>query len=477
MCGGLLSSSRRTGRGAWVKNSLRILLADDEEIIHKVLEGYLVDCGHTLVKELNGENALSRMEESDFDLAMLDIQMPGMDGITLLKSIKQRHPEMPVVIISGRGTLETAVQALRLGAADYLEKPIKLLELDAVLEKVQRLQTLNQEKTLLSETLAAVQYSRTSGPPRPHLIGNSLALEQVRELIRQAVRAQCSSILITGETGTGKEVVAQALHDQGSGENAPFIAVSCPALSETLAESELFGHAKGAFTGATMNKPGYFRMADKGSLFLDEVADLSMPMQAKLLRVLETRSFRPVGSTEEISVNLRLIAASNIFLENLLNEGRFRQDLFFRLNAFRIHLLPLRERKEDIIPLAEYFLTSFLFSRKMGKKSFTAEAQQALLQYAFPGNARELRNIVERSAILTLSHEIGVEHLYLSQQFQQKVSPGEDLPSLQGNKEPKESEKIVFALKESRWNRRNAAQILGMPYSTLRYKMQQYGLK
>ncbi|MBN2144666.1 MAG: sigma-54-dependent Fis family transcriptional regulator [Candidatus Aureabacteria bacterium] len=458
-----------------MKNPLRILLVDDEEIVLRVLEGYFSSAGHQIFKVLYGEEALSKIEESDFDLIMLDIHLPDMDGINLLKDIKQRYPELPVVIITGQGTLETAIQALRLGAADYLEKPVKLLELDAILEKIQQLRKLNQEKTLLSQTLVAVQQASNSGPSTPQLIGQSSSLRKVQKQIRQAVQARCSSILITGETGTGKEVVAKVLHDQAGGDRIPFIAVSCPALSETLVESELFGHVKGAFTGAIMNHYGYFRMADKGTLFLDEIADLSLSMQAKLLRVLETRSFRPIGSHEEIRVDLRLIAASNILLENLLKEGRFRQDLFFRLNAFHIHLSPLRERKEDIIPLAEHFLNSFLFSKKMGNKFLSTGARQALLNYSFPGNVRELRNIVERAAIISSTLEIGVEHLYLSQHIHSELSDN----TSQGNEisaSNEEAEKISSALKEAKWNRKNAARILHMPYSTLRYKINQYGL-
>ena len=454
------------------ERSLRILLADDEEIVHQTIGDYLGDTGHRIDKAYDGNGALKSIESRDYDLALIDLKMPGMDGMSLLIRIRQIRSVMPVVIITGHGTMESVIQALRLGAADFLTKPVKLLELDAVLEKCLHIRALRLESRRLHEAIGAIQASYDFRTGVRRFVGVSPATCKVREQIQQAVEAGCDTILITGETGTGKEVVARRIHYQANSEKSPFIAVSCPALAESLVESELFGHVKGAFTGATKNRAGYFELADGGALFLDEIADLSLSVQARLLRILDTRTLRRVGGSEEIKVNIRIICATNTALEELVGAGKFRRDLYYRLNVYPIHLLPLRERSQDVIPLAEHFLSIYVSARNLSFQGFSTEAKEMLLSYSFPGNARELRNIVERAAILCRFGPIRAEHL-----GHLKPLSGKTISQSAGSGKEKERARILKALKETKWNRRQAAEKINMPYSTLRYKMKTMGIE
>ena len=305
------------------------------------------------------------------------------------------------------------------------------------------------------------------------LVGNSPATQQVRERIQQAVKANVDTILLTGETGTGKEVVAREVHFQGSSEERPFVAVNCSALPESLVESELFGHVKGAFTDATRDKPGYFEMANHGTLFLDEVADLPLHTQAKLLRVVDTRTLMRIGGTQEISFQARLISAFNRDPVSLVKSGQFRSDLYYRLNVFPIHLTPLRERLEDILPLADYFLGTYTARSGRSFDGFSEGAKSSLLDYQYPGNVRELRNIVERTAVLCPPEVslIGAEHLDI------QAEALEEMPSQSDQSAPEnEYEWIMQALEKTRWNRSQAAKELGIPYSTFRAKMKRLGI-
>ena len=304
-------------------------------------------------------------------------------------------------------------------------------------------------------------------------VGSSPATQLVRERIRQAVEANVDTILLTGETGTGKEVVAQEIHFQGSSEEQPFVAVNCSALPESLVESELFGHVKGAFTDATADKPGYFEMADNGTLFLDEIADLSLHMQAKLLRVLDTRSLRRLGGTQEIAFQERIISAFNRNPADLVGSGQFRSDLYYRLNVFPIHLTPLRERPKDILPLAYYFLAAYTVRSGRVFDDFSEGAKSSLLDYQYRGNVRELQNIIERTAVLCPPEVsvIAVEHLDIQGDVLEETPSQSD--ELAGESE---YERIVQALEETRWNRSQAAKNLDIPYSTFRAKMKKLGI-
>jgi len=455
---------------------LNILLVDDEEVIHEGLTPYLRDIGHSVDDAYRGASALEKLDEKEYDLIISDIRMPQMDGITLLGNIVERQPDTAVVLMTAYGEVEDVIRALRLGAADFLTKPVKLEEIDAVIEKAVRLRELKKIANRFRETLREVQSSAYQWRTDQRLIGESPDIEEVRKMIRSAVEARCDTVLIQGETGTGKEVVAREIHLLGKKENSPFIAISCPALPENLVESELFGHVKGAFTGADSDKAGCFETADGGTLFLDEVADLSAAAQAKLLRVLETRSVRRVGGKKEINTNVNVVAATNSPLSELVAQKQFREDLFYRLNVFAVNILPLRERREDIVPLAEHFLDTFAKNKKMNVKGFSEKAKEKLYNYDFPGNARELRNIIERAAILCREGLINPEHLSLS------TGPTVAAPTDAAQQAPaedndsKEKNEIIQALEETRWNRTRAAQKLGVPYSTLRYRMKKYDI-
>jgi len=320
------------------------------------------------------------------------------------------------------------------------------------------------------ETIRGIQTSEDIRLRNRSFIGKSTEMFEVRKQIQLAVEAKCETILILGETGTGKEIVAREIHFMGEDDERPFIPVNCPALPDSLVESELFGHVKGAFTGATMDRAGYFEMADGGTLFLDEIADLSPAAQAKLLRVMETRKLRRVGGSKEINVNVQIIAATNAPLGELVEAQRFRKDLFYRLNVFTIKLLPLRERRSDIIPLAEHFLSTYIAGRGLFIDGFSQEAKDMLINYNFPGNARELRNVIERAAILCRSGLIETKHLNL-QESTQNVSYYSGL-----SEKEQEHKKILTALEENKWNRRKAAKALSIPYSTFRFKLTKLGI-
>lgn len=450
--------------------TLRILLADDEEIVHQTIGDYLRESGHRVDAVHDGNAAWDAIQAQGHDLALLDVRMPGMDGLALLSEAGQMSPDLPVVIITGHANVEIAVDALRLGAADFLTKPIKLVELDAVLEKSLRLRQMRREHRRLRGAIGGLQTAGQSRGAGRAIIGRSSAIRHVQEQIRQAVQADCRTILVTGETGTGKEVVARAIHFEACSADDPFIAVSCPAFPDSLIESELFGHVRGAFTGATEDRAGCFELADGSTVFLDEIGDLSPAAQAKLLRVLETRRLRRVGSSEEIAVNVRVIAATNAPVEELVEAGKFRRDLFYRLNVFPMHLPPLRERRDDIRPLAEHFLSTNVAQRGLQSEGFSPEASDELVNYDFPGNARELRNVIERAVILAGPDRIQTEHLHLTG----CIPTG----TKRNNSDHTDDERarILAALEQTKWNRSQTAKDLGMSYSTLRYRMQKLEL-
>jgi DNA-binding NtrC family response regulator len=402
--------------------------------------------------------------------------MPGLDGFDLLFKAEALRPEMPVVMITGHADMEMSIQALRRGAADFLPKPVKLTELDAVLEKCLRQRDLRVDRSRLRGTRGIPRPGEV-GTAEGMLVGTSPATQMLRQQIREAVEAGCETILITGETGTGKEVTAREIHLQASAPGDPFIAVSCAAFSETLIESELFGHVEGAFTGATGDRQGCFELADGGTLLLDEAGDLTLAAQAKLLRVLETRSLRRVGGSKEVSVNVRVIAATNSPLQQCVASGTFRSDLFHRLNVYSIHLAPLRERREDILPLAEHFLGRYATERSLKAEGFSTRTRDKLLGYDFPGNARELRYLVQRATMLCRSGLVLPEHLSLPEAVPvARIASETPKAESTTSAEDQERARILAALDQARWNRRDAAQSLGMPYSTLRYKMQKLGI-
>lgn len=373
-------------------NPARILIIDDEEGIRMSLRGILAeDEGHEVYEAATAEDGLALLARETPDIVFLDIWLPGMDGLTALGRIREAYPTLPVIMISGHGTIETAVNAILQGAHDFIEKPLSLEKVVIATNKALEVASLRRENMVLKTRL---QHSGTA-----ELTGESPAVVSVREQIARVAPTD-AWVLITGENGTGKEIAARSLHSQSRRKDNPMVAVNCAAIPEELIESELFGHEKGAFTGAEGVKVGRFETANQGTLFLDEIADMSLKTQAKILRILQEQRFERVGGSRTIHVDVRVIAATNKNLEKEIAEGRFREDLYYRLKVFPLTLPPLRERGRDILLLADLFQTGFATEHGFRPLRFTEDAEQCLLAYAWPGNVRELRNFMERMLIL-----------------------------------------------------------------------------
>jgi two-component system nitrogen regulation response regulator NtrX len=367
----------------------QILIIDDEPGILSTLSGVLKDEGYRVETAGSGHDATRFLSRSLPALVLLDIWMPGLDGLEVLKKIKEQHPSLTVIMMSGHGSIETAVRAIKLGAYDYIEKPISLEKVTLLVQHALREQHLEQENLKLRE-----QIDR-----KYRIVGESPAIKRLRELIRMAGPSN-SRVLISGENGTGKELVARTVHLQSPRREGPFVEINCAAIPESLIESELFGHERGAFTGANTLKRGRFELADGGTLFLDEIGDMSLPTQAKVLRALQEQEFNRVGGNEQIRVDVRVIAASNKNLPDEIKKGSFREDLFYRLNVIPLQVPPLRERREDIPLLISHFIEELSLEQGLKAKELSPEAMEILKRYPWPGNIRELKNIVERLMIM-----------------------------------------------------------------------------
>lgn len=393
---------------------MNILLVDDEKILHETIGDYLRQCGHVVENSTDGAMALQSIKANDHDLALVDFKVPSVNGLSLLERAREIRPEMAVVLITAHGTIDTAIQALRLGAIDFLTKPIKLLELDAVLEKSARIQKLRKEQHQLRDTITNIQITDEHHTRHGNLVGTSPSHQSVRRQVQQAVESAYDTILLTGETGTGKEAVAREIHFLSRSTKSSFVAVNCLQMTDSLFGSEFFAHAKESFTGARSDNPDHFELANGGTMFFDKIGDLSSAAQAELLRVLETRTIRRIRSTNEISFNATVIAATNVPLQNAVDAGNFRSDLFRRLSIFPITLDPLRNRREDIMPLAEHFLSLYAKPRGLHFEGFSPDAKSFMLAYDYPGNARELSDMVLRAAILASNGLIQARHLHPS---------------------------------------------------------------
>ena len=455
-----------------------VLIVDDEASIRQTLTAALEDEGYTLFSAANGQQALDLVEKQRPDLVLLDIWMPGIDGIETLRILKEKHPEVTVIMMSGHGNIETAVKATKLGAYDFIEKPLSLERLLVVLQNARSTQDLVRENTALRKQLQKEK----------QLIGTSPQMNQVREIIRR-VAPTTGSVLITGENGSGKELVAHSIHANSSRFNRPFIEVNCAAIPEELIESELFGHEKGSFTGATQQKRGKFDLANTGTLFLDEIGDMSFKTQAKILRILQEQKFERVGGQQTLTVDVRIIAATNKDLKAAIKAGQFREDLYYRLNVIPFHLPPLRERKSDISLLADHFMDVFSKAHGKNARPISKEALSALQEYTWPGNVRELRNLVERVVILTPEADFGkpvvaadVLH-FLSEQFfvadsnDPTLGFSTDAKNLRDAREAFEKVFIEKSLRENDWNVSKTAQALGIERSHLHKKIKAYGIE
>jgi DNA-binding NtrC family response regulator len=448
-------------------NLFRILVVDDEPAQLELICGFLKKQGFETIPADSATKALEIFRHEAIDLVMTDQKMPDMSGLDLLNAVRAINPEASVIVITAYGTVETAVAAIKSGAADYLVKPVNLDELLYRVEQVRERRRLVTENRDLQEALQTQH--RIEG-----IIGESDRMLEVLSLVRRAAPSD-ATVLIRGESGTGKELIAKAIHYASSRTSAPLIRVNCAALPETLLESELFGHEKGAFTGALATRKGRFELADGGSLFLDEIGDLSLPLQAKLLRVLQEREFERIGSSKSIRVNVRILAATHRNLEALVKAGEFREDLYYRLNVVTILLPALRERREDLPLLMDHFLRFFAEKNHKTIRGFTQEARTVVLRYDYPGNVRELENIIERAVVLTRDDVIGRADLPLSaQELEEKETEEFSLPA---TVEGVERRMIREALVRSGGVQTRAAEMLGISERALRYKLNKYGLR
>jgi len=450
----------------------KILVVDDEHLIRWSLEQNLKKQGYEVVTAASGEDALKLLKDDIPDLMLLDIQLPGIDGLAVLERVKEMEEEIIVIMVTALGVLETAVKAMRMGAYDYINKPFNLDELAIVIKKALETGELKREVAHLRS-----EQSRKYGTGG--IIGRSRHMQNVLAMVEKVAKSDAGTILIQGESGTGKELIAKAIHYQSGRAERPFMAINCAAVPETLLESELMGHERGAFTDAKVQKKGLLEMADGGTLFLDEIGDMAPGMQAKLLRVLEDRSFRRVGGIKDIQVDVRIISATNKDLLQAIEEKVFRADLYYRIQVIPIHLPALRERRDDIMPLVEHFIAHF--NREFGKsvKGVSKMAEKFLTEYAWPGNIRELRNIIERAIILENEETLLLEHLpqeLVAKTGGSSVGPfSVHLPEEGIDIEDVERELIRQALETSEGNQSKAAKKLNLGIDAFRYRMKKFG--
>ena len=447
----------------------KILVVDDESSHRQMIKAVLSAEGYEIREAADGNQAVKAVEEKFHDLILMDIRMPGLSGIEALQKIKDISPGIPVIIMTAYASVNTAIDALKSGAYDYLTKPLDIEELKILVAKALQFQKLEQENIYLKEQLNN-RFDFSS------IIGRSPSMKQLFETMALVAPSE-AGVLIVGESGTGKELIANAIHQNSSRAQRPFIKVNCAALPETLLESELFGHEKGAFTGATARKQGRFQLAHNSSILLDEIGEMSPTTQAKILRVLQEREFEPIGSTQTIRVDTRVIAATNKNLEEEIKKGRFREDLFYRINVVTIAVPPLRERREDIPLLADFFLKRFAEKNRRVINGFTPRAMDLFMRYDWSGNVRELENVVERAVIMARGEMITPMEFpkNLKELDVELKEPNLDLSPGRSLKEV-EKEMILRTLAETDGNRTHAANILGISRRTLQLKLKEYGI-
>jgi len=449
----------------------KILVVDDEHLIRWSLEQNLKKQGYEVVTASNGEEALKLVQEEQPELILLDIQMPGINGLEVLEKVKESDEDIVVIMVTAQGGLETAVNAMRMGAYDYINKPFNLDELAIVVRKALETSYLRREVAGLRSEHKKI------GPP--NIVGASKHMKNVLAMMEKVARSEASTVLVQGESGTGKELVAKWIHYKSSRAERPFVAINCAAVPATLLESELFGHEKGAFTDAKNAKKGLFELADGGTIFLDEIGDMEIGMQAKLLRFLEDRTFRRIGGAKIITVDIRIISATNKDLLKAIEEKSFRNDLYYRLQVIPIFLPPLRERKDDIITLANHFIEAFNKEFNKHVHGISGMAEKMLTEYHWPGNIRELKNLIERAIILGNEDTLLLEHLPLEIIAKSSSSAPPvtslKLPPEGVDIEEVEKELIRQALESSDWNQSKAAKKLNLGIDAFRYRMKKFG--
>jgi DNA-binding NtrC family response regulator len=458
----------------------KILVVDDEEIVLKSCQKILEGGGHQVFTALSGQEAFELLGKESIDIVITDIKMPGMDGMEVLERIKEKYPDILVIMITGYSTVQSAVQAMKLGAFDYIPKPFTPDEVLVVVEKALEKKSLIYENIYLRKELEA-KYGFDN------IIGSSPKMQEVYKLIRKVAPTD-STVLIRGESGTGKELIARAIHFNSPRKQRPFVPVDCGVLASELLESELFGHVKGSFTGAIVTKPGLFEVADGGSIFLDEIGDTNPNFQSKLLRVIQEREFTPVGGVKAKKVDLRFIVATNKNLEKLVEQKQFREDLFYRLNVISIPIPPLKERKDDIPLLAYHFLKKYAKEMKKDIKSISVDAMNMLNAYGWPGNVRQLENVIERAIVMAEGDTVTTEHLPFAVRAEM-AHP--DTPIPKTSEELKEIKKraresavenieksfILDALTRNDWNITKSAKDVGMQRPNFQALMRKYNIR
>jgi DNA-binding NtrC family response regulator len=448
-----------------------ILLIEDNERMAEVLARHMEMEGHAVVLVADGEKGIEEFRRQKVDLVLTDLKLPGKSGLEVLQAVKDENPMVPVVVMTAYGTIESAVKAVKEGAFDFLQKPVDPDHLLIIIGKALEARQLVTENLILKEELSQTKYAR--------MVGQSRALLEAQEKAKK-VAVGTTTVLLLGESGTGKELFARMIHDVGPRKNGPFVAINCAAIPRELLESELFGHERGSFTGATGRKIGKFELGDKGTVFLDEIGDMDMGLQAKLLRVLEGERFMRVGGTSPVKADVRVVAATNKDLQAAVAKHAFREDLYYRLNVFPLVIPPLRDRREDIPLLVDHFLA--MYSREVKKEglALSSEAMEVMKHHPWTGNIRELQNCIERAVILCDGHEILPEHIGLRVLAR---SAGEDMPAVGSLQEASsaasravEAKMIEKVLRETGGNKTRAAEILQVSYKTLLTKIKDYGL-
>jgi DNA-binding NtrC family response regulator len=460
-----------SGRRSGVKPA--VLVVDDEKLIRWTLQQCLASEGYRVMEADSGDDALRLARDESPDLMILDLRLPGTDGMTVLREVRDLEPDLPVIIMTAHESVDSAVRAMKLGARDYVSKPLNLEELKVAIRKALEERDLRREVRHL-RTEQHHQYGLDN------VVAASPAMREVLGLVQKIAESDATTVLIQGESGTGKELVARAIHHQSARTHAPFMAVSCTALQDTLVESELFGHEKGAFTDAKALKRGLFELAGGGTLLLDEIGDMNLGAQAKLLRAIETKAFTRVGGTREISVDIRIIGTTNRDLARQVAEASFREDLYYRLKVIPVTIPPLRDRPEDILPLARHFLAQFTRDSRKAITGFTPRAERHMTEYPWPGNVREVRNAIERGVILSRGPLIDLEDLPVEMAAPQvrdtrllaRLGTQADQVTL----EDVERRLIEDALTTTQGNQVRAAKLLGITRDTLRYRMKKFGL-
>lgn len=457
----------------------KILIVDDEKSMRDVLAIMLKRAGYTVTEAGDGEDAIGQIQKDIFDLVITDLKMPKADGLEVLKAVKEHSPGTVVLMITAFASPESAVEAMKRGAFDYLTKPFQVDEAQLIIRNALEQRRLSNENTLLKRELAGqATFSQ--------LIGHSESMQRVFEMIKKVADSR-SNVLICGESGTGKELVARAIHYHSSRSQFPFVAVNCSALPETLLESELFGHMKGSFTGAVSNKAGLFEVANGGTIFLDEIGDTTPAMQVKLLRVIQEREFRRVGGTRDVKVDVRIVAATNKELEKAVADGSFREDLFYRLDVIPIHLPPLRMRTGDIPLLAQHFLEKFAKANGKPTPTLTQDALRVLIEHEWRGNVRELENLIERAVAFSTGAAIAGEDLsgWLTRSASIAAPTATAAPSelppdgldLEALISGIEKDLLLKALERAKWVKKKAARLLHLNTRSFRYRLEKYSIK